>query len=487
MTDKTNAPGVNPARVYHDAKAKGSRPAVRSVLNRLAGWLLGLDRAATWEETTALPWWEVRARHVSLLRARLVEAGAARTTNRDLSLLRSVLTVAWENEQMPLEAYQRAVHVKGVDKDKTKAGRALKVEELRELMKTCEEMPEREGVRAAAILATMYGAGLRRVEIARGVLYESVDVETGEIRVLGKRSKIRKAYMAPGWVRYLRSWRVLRGDAPGAFFELTSPESVARVIEEVRERAGVAHFTPHDLRRSFGTHLLSDNRDLGLVKELMGHDDVRTTLLYDRRGEVEMREAITSLPGPLAIEDEDERERLARLFVNGRTPPRSSYDVKVVFAHRAHFAAWVPATTQASRDNIHAGNVTVGQGKLPERAYDATYLHRFSGKEDHQQLCAQAADWVAARRLRPSIERRHLVYAGGIADVADISGRMFVECGNTQVRKVLTALAQRQPVLVVPYLNTIPTVGFLFAAQRKLVWAAKLSDPVARGASGSIK
>lgn len=275
---------INPAIIYIGALAGGSRPAIRSALCRLAGWLLGLDRPASWEEASRLPWWEVRARHVAALRSRLAACAAPRTVNRDLSALRSVLRVAWEAEQMSSDAYQRAVGVRGVSKDETKAGRPLSPVEVRALLDTPDSM-------AAAVVATMYGGGLRRVEITRLKL-EDVDLETGALRVHGKRDKWRTDYVPQGrLLDCLKAWRVERGGDAGAFFchgkdwKSYSTEAIANLMEETRLEAKVAPFTPHDLRRSFGTHMLAAGVDLALVQKMMGHSDIRTTIIYDRRDE----------------------------------------------------------------------------------------------------------------------------------------------------------------------------------------------------------
>lgn len=294
----------NPARVYHDAKAPGSRPAIRAVLGRIAGWLEGKDGACSWEETCRVPWWEVRARHVALVRSRLAESSAPATVNRDLSILRSVITVAWENEMMGTDPYTRAVHIRGVDKDRTKAGRALEPEELRRLIAAAREWgksqdPEEapRGVRAGAVLALMYGAGLRRAEVV-SILVENVDGDASRILLVGKRNKRRVAHVAPGWRALILEWIVGRGTAPGRLFHVRAPETIGRIMEELRERAEVEPFTPHDLRRSFGTHLLNAGKDLSIVRDLLGHDSVQTTVLYDRRGEKEMVKAIEDLERP---------------------------------------------------------------------------------------------------------------------------------------------------------------------------------------------
>jgi site-specific recombinase XerD len=226
--------------------------------------------------------------------------------NRDLSIFRSVLTTAWENEMMPDEAYNRAHHVKGVPKDTMKAGRALDVGELRTLVQAGKAWalePEPEGAlgrRALAVLALMYGAGLRRTEVA-GVLTANVDLEGSKIALVGKRNKRRIAYLAPGWETFVQEWAGSADPSP-RLIGVRSPESVGRIIEALQGRAKIAPFTPHDLRRSFGTHLLEMGRDVLMTRDLLGHDDVRTTMLYDRRDEEKLREAVAGLPGP---EDEE--------------------------------------------------------------------------------------------------------------------------------------------------------------------------------------
>ncbi len=147
--------------------------------------------------------------------------------------------------------------------------------------------------RNRAILEVFYSTGIRVSELV-GLDLDSVDFDTGVIKVLGKGGKERisllgskaiaalKDYLNSGRERLINkdtySEKALFLNARGARL---SPRSIERVVDRYVKVAGVnKKISPHSLRHSFATHMLDSGADLRSIQEFLGHASLSTTQKY---------------------------------------------------------------------------------------------------------------------------------------------------------------------------------------------------------------
>jgi len=170
----------------------------------------------------------------------------------------------------------------------------LKIEEILELMKAPDESMWM-GKRDRALLELMYGCGLRVSEVA-DLTRSQLEAREGWVRVLGKGKKERWVPLNPTVREVLQNYFKARPavEDPELVFvnhrlsRLTA-RSVARVLARQLIRAtqlmpGSLKASPHALRHSFATHLLTAGADLRSIQELLGHASLSTTQRYTHLG-----------------------------------------------------------------------------------------------------------------------------------------------------------------------------------------------------------
>ena len=292
-----------PAAVYLARLAPGSRRTMRAALATIADLLT--DGTA---DCFALPWHLLRYQHTQAVRALLAARYAPATVNKHLAALRGVLQEAWRLGLMEATDYQRAVDLPGVRSGTLPRGRALTPGELRALFAVCADGSP-AGVRDAALLAALYGGGLRRAESVSLDMSDYLP-ETGALTVRhGKGEKARIVYLTGGAQAAMAAWLPIRGPDPGALFlpinkgnrvtvRRMTDQAVLAMLSRRAAKAGVSHFSPHDLRRTFISDLLDAGADIATVQKLAGHASVATTGRYDRRGEHAKMRAATLLHVP---------------------------------------------------------------------------------------------------------------------------------------------------------------------------------------------
>jgi site-specific recombinase XerD len=288
----------HPVAVYLASLSDGSRRTVFQALATIAEILTDGQLDAL-----ALDWSALRYQHTAAVRARLAERYKPATANKMLSALRQVLHHAWKLGQMSAEDYHRARDVENVKGETLPAGRDLGAGEIAALMRACEADPSPAGARDAAIIALMYGTGLRRASAIRLNL-DDYNPDTEALRVReAKRNKEYLAYVAQdGAQRALADWLSERGDAPGPLFwpvnkgghaqnRRLSAQAIYNLLAKRAREAGIDHFSPHDLRRTLAGDLLDAGADIVTVQKILGHANVNTTARYDRRPEEVKRKA----------------------------------------------------------------------------------------------------------------------------------------------------------------------------------------------------
>jgi site-specific recombinase XerD len=162
------------------------------------------------------------------------------------------------------------------------------------------------GLRDRALLETFFSTGLRLSELAR-LDRDHINLKTREFGVIGKGRKPRVVFLsdaATEWLgRYVQArpdrWKPLfvrmKGKldmTPGGPGMRMSSRGIERVVQKYVRLAGLGvKATPHTLRHSFATDLLSNGADLRAVQELLGHANLNTTQIYTHVTNPQLRAA----------------------------------------------------------------------------------------------------------------------------------------------------------------------------------------------------
>ena len=170
-----------------------------------------------------------------------------------------------------------------------KLPRPLAVDAAKAMIDTVEMQSQTEWInlRDAAVVTLLYGCGLRISE-ALGLCASDAPLPA-TLRIRGKGGKERMVPVLPAAQRAVTAYVTacpydLAGQSPlfvGARGKALNPRAIALVMEQARMQLGLpATATPHAMRHSFATHLLSAGGDLRSIQELLGHASLSTTQAY---------------------------------------------------------------------------------------------------------------------------------------------------------------------------------------------------------------
>ena len=186
----------HPALIYLAMLSPQSRRTMRSALDVLAAELTG--RIA---DHTTCPWSELRYRHTRWLRSQLVAKYKPATINRHLAGLRGVLKQCFRLAMIDADDYHRAIDVRSAAVNPRKY--RLRFEDIEALFASCDDDGGPQAARDGAVLALLYGAGLRRREL---VALNVRDYDGGLVAIHGEGADERAVPLGTGIRQRIDIW-----------------------------------------------------------------------------------------------------------------------------------------------------------------------------------------------------------------------------------------------------------------------------------------
>ena len=168
---------------------------------------------------------------------------------------------------------------------------AISISQVRQLLAQPAEKKTPDAKRDRAMLELLYASGMRVSELV-SLNLNDVDTEGGYVRCFGKGSKERMVPIYPQAAQTVEEYikevrpKLVRSDEEKALFvnqrgDRLTRQGLWQILKAYAKSAGLGKkVTPHTLRHSFATHMLSGGADLRSVQELLGHANISTTQIY---------------------------------------------------------------------------------------------------------------------------------------------------------------------------------------------------------------
>ncbi len=174
----------------------------------------------------------------------------------------------------------------------------ISISELERLLKAAEG-PELKSLRDRAMLELFFSTGLRLSELCS--LNRDLDLARDEFSIRGKGDKVRVVFLSEVAKSHIKKYLSARKDMDEPLFinvakngsqdgRLT-PRSIERIVRAYAIKAGISKkVTPHVLRHSFATDLLSNGADIRSVQMMLGHANIATTQVYTHVTDRQLRD-----------------------------------------------------------------------------------------------------------------------------------------------------------------------------------------------------
>ena len=153
--------------------------------------------------------------------------------------------------------------------------------------------------RDRAILELFFSTGLRLSELCS--LNRDLDLSKDEFSIRGKGEKVRVVFLSDSAKDAIRKYLNNRKDLDEPLFiqyssnagksNRLTPRSIERIVKYYAIKAGISKkVTPHVIRHSFATDLLSNGADIRSVQMMLGHANIATTQIYTHITDKQLRD-----------------------------------------------------------------------------------------------------------------------------------------------------------------------------------------------------
>ena len=189
-----------------------------------------------------------------------------------------------------------------------------------ERMLKIPDVSTQNGLRDRAIMELFFSSGMRISELTAldadrvSFLKQEDGARTFELSIVGKGKYVRTVFISPRAAKWLRAYLATRRDVHDPLFinhrskktenRRLSPRYIQMMISKCAVLAGLAKkVTPHTLRHTYATDLLSHGADLRSVQELLGHKNVATTQIYKHVTNKRLRDIHEKFHGGKEMDD----------------------------------------------------------------------------------------------------------------------------------------------------------------------------------------
>ncbi|MGI9651689.1 tyrosine-type recombinase/integrase [Chryseobacterium sp. RLHN22] len=229
-----------------------------------------------------------------------------RTVNRKLSTLRSFYLFLLKLGEIKVSPVESISSLKFYPEKQT----PISQDEMGVLQ--TEVFDGVEDVLEKSIVETLYQTGIRKAELC-GLIFESVNLEGNELKILGKGNKERYIPISESLSNLLKDYIKVRkpqDDFKAYFFvnkkgkKLTEKFVYVVVNKYLSLVTSKQKRSPHILRHSFATHVLDNGAEISKVKKILGHSSLASTQVYTNAN-IEQLKKVFNQAHPRAIKKEE--------------------------------------------------------------------------------------------------------------------------------------------------------------------------------------